>query len=273
MLILLKNLVVVNVVDCIPFSGYPTYYRVDVVGRVYTIHPTQRECYFLRLLLFHVRGPDSFKALRTLDGVEKVSYQAACEARGLLENDLQWINALIDASMTLTGYQIRHLFALILVYCEPSDPKHLYTEFKEALAHDLLHKYRKHVDQDLEYTETVFQEALGLIDEIIQSFGLGLTVESFSLPINRTQPLRLSDSIEYLRETAYNAIELERTIDENEHRLNVEQNTVYTVVYNAVVQKEGTLFFLDAPGGTGLYLFFAYCILIFFKFFFKLWLK
>lgn len=230
---------------------------------MYTIHPTQRECYFLRLLLFHVRGPDSFKALRTVDGVEKVSYQAACEARGLLENDLQWINALIDASMTLTGYQMRHLFALILVYCEPSDSNRLYTEFKEALAHDLLHKHRKHSDQDLEYTEAVFQEALGLIDEIVQSFGLGLTVESFSLPINRTQPVRLSDSIEYLREVAYNVDELKRTIEENEHRLNAEQNYVYTVVCNAVLQKEGTLFFLDAPGGTGLYLFCVYCLTTF----------
>ncbi|GBN72756.1 hypothetical protein AVEN_36883-1 [Araneus ventricosus] len=40
----------------------------DALGRVYTVHPTNSECFHLRLLLHEVRGPMSFKDLRTFDG-------------------------------------------------------------------------------------------------------------------------------------------------------------------------------------------------------------
>ncbi|RCN29090.1 hypothetical protein ANCCAN_25155 [Ancylostoma caninum] len=59
----------------------------DALGRVYTVHPNNDECYFLRLLLHTVRGPTSFTDLKTVDGEVCETYREACQRRGLLEND------------------------------------------------------------------------------------------------------------------------------------------------------------------------------------------
>jgi hypothetical protein len=40
-------------------------------------------------------------------------------------------------------------------------------------------------------------------------------------------------------------------VDQNLSRLNICQETVVTAVFNAVAQGEGTIFFLDGPGGLG----------------------
>ncbi|RCN48933.1 hypothetical protein ANCCAN_05042 [Ancylostoma caninum] len=59
----------------------------DALGRVYTVHPNNDECYFLRLLLHTVRGPTSFADLKIVDGEVCETYREACQRRGLLEND------------------------------------------------------------------------------------------------------------------------------------------------------------------------------------------
>ena len=41
-------------------EGYPGVKKAVNLSRVYTVHPQQQDCYYLRLLLFHVRGPTSF---------------------------------------------------------------------------------------------------------------------------------------------------------------------------------------------------------------------
>ncbi|CAF4918926.1 unnamed protein product [Pieris macdunnoughi] len=72
--------------------GHPGIKKDAALGRVYGVHPSQSECFYLRMLLHHVRGPTSFPHWKTVDGVLKETYQAACRARGLLENDDHWEN-------------------------------------------------------------------------------------------------------------------------------------------------------------------------------------
>lgn len=40
----------------------------DALGYIYTVHPNNDKCYYLRLLLVNVGGPTSFQQLRTVDG-------------------------------------------------------------------------------------------------------------------------------------------------------------------------------------------------------------
>ena len=49
-------------------ADFPSVKEVHVIGRVYTISPHQEECFYLRLLLHHVRGPKSFNNLKTVNG-------------------------------------------------------------------------------------------------------------------------------------------------------------------------------------------------------------
>lgn len=61
--------------------------RGTAVGRVFTVHLNNAECYFLRMLLDKVPGPTSFKYLKTVNGVVCDTYQMACLRLGLLEDD------------------------------------------------------------------------------------------------------------------------------------------------------------------------------------------
>ena len=63
------------------------------LGRVYTIHPKQDKCFFVRLLLHTVKGCCSFEDLRTVNGEVKPNFKEACRCLDLLEDDNHWISA------------------------------------------------------------------------------------------------------------------------------------------------------------------------------------
>lgn len=57
-----------------PVDDWGGVKKDHTLGRMYTIHPNNEECFYLRLLLNVVRGPNSFIALRTLNGVTYDTY-------------------------------------------------------------------------------------------------------------------------------------------------------------------------------------------------------
>ncbi|GFV04815.1 ATP-dependent DNA helicase [Trichonephila clavipes] len=93
-------------------SGYPEIKKDQVLGRVYTVHPGNAERYYLRLLLHKIPGPTSFTALKILTGVVQPSFQAACKALGLLEDDAHWNSTSEEASISESPNKIRELFAI-----------------------------------------------------------------------------------------------------------------------------------------------------------------
>lgn len=95
----------------------------DAIGRVYTIHPNNAECYFLRMLLHSVRGPTCFDDLKTIEGELCSSYRETCEKLGLLEDDQHWDLTLTEASLFSVASKIRSLFAIIITTCTPSNPQ------------------------------------------------------------------------------------------------------------------------------------------------------
>ena len=110
---------------------------------MYTIHPNDRECFYLRLLLHKVKGPTCFDSLRTANGKVHKTFREACLELGLLENDNQWDLALSEATFLSHPIQIRNLFAIILTTCSPSNPMDLWNKHKENMAEDILNKVRK----------------------------------------------------------------------------------------------------------------------------------
>lgn len=59
-------------------AGHLGVRKDAALGRVYTVHPNFTECYYLRLLLHHIRGPTSFAMLKTVNSIVQPSYQTAC---------------------------------------------------------------------------------------------------------------------------------------------------------------------------------------------------
>ncbi|XP_025419167.1 uncharacterized protein LOC112689599 [Sipha flava] len=65
----------------------PGIFKVKTLGRLYTVHSKQRECFFLRLLLVNIPGPTSFEYLRTVNDRVFNTYQDACCELQLLDAD------------------------------------------------------------------------------------------------------------------------------------------------------------------------------------------
>jgi len=231
-------------------AGYPGVKQAQALGRVYTISPRQGECFYLRLLLHNVKGPQSFAALRTVDGDLCSSFREACLKMGLLEDDNQYHLAMEEAIVSNSPASIRTLFAVILAWCEPSNPLEIYDNHKEAMAEDFLYEQRTlHRDQQLEMNDDIFNLALGDLQEKVISMG-GRQLSEYGLP----QP-QLVDSDrfarEYRREINYDRGEQQAYVAHNAALLTIDQRDVYDSFCTMVDRNQGGLMFLDAPGGTG----------------------
>ena len=77
-------------------------------------------------LLNLIQGSQSYDELKTFCGEIKESFKAACYARGLLDNNKEWQNAIDEAYQWATPFQLRHLFVLLLIYCEVANPLRLW---------------------------------------------------------------------------------------------------------------------------------------------------
>ncbi|GFQ95331.1 helitron_like_N domain-containing protein [Trichonephila clavata] len=94
----------------VPLADFPGYVTDNALGRVYTVHPNNREAFHMRLLCHHVRGPISFEDLKTVivrdeDGdileIKPCStYTEACQVLGLLEDDSHWYQAMEEAAVS-----------------------------------------------------------------------------------------------------------------------------------------------------------------------------
>ncbi|XP_073505192.1 uncharacterized protein [Phyllobates terribilis] len=113
-------------------EGYPGVKATDTLGRVYTVHPSNAECFYLRMLLHVVKGPTSFSDLKTVGGHVCETFREACQRKGLLKNDGHWDMTLSEAAASQTPKRLRHLFAIILTTCSISNPLEIWTKLDKT---------------------------------------------------------------------------------------------------------------------------------------------
>ncbi|XP_042958175.1 uncharacterized protein LOC122293757 [Carya illinoinensis] len=89
-----------------------------------------------QILLNHVRGPLSFEDLRTVDGVVAPTFREAATMHGLLQRDSSLQDCLHEASLYQMPSSLRRLFATILVYCNPTNPRELWERFEQDMSVD-----------------------------------------------------------------------------------------------------------------------------------------
>ncbi|KAK1366246.1 hypothetical protein POM88_041807 [Heracleum sosnowskyi] len=68
------------------------------IGRLLYTHHSAGELWYLRLLLSNIRGPTSFEALKTINGVQYRTFKDACKNYGLLDDDNEWNSVIEDCS-------------------------------------------------------------------------------------------------------------------------------------------------------------------------------
>lgn len=233
-----------------PVDGHPGVFYAETMGRIYTVHPNNAECYYLRMLLVNVVGPRSFQELRTVDGEVCETYRSACERLHLLENDAHWDLTLGDASIASSCHQIRMLFAIILSTCFPSNPLTLWDKYKDFMAEDFLIRMRHRTrNPDLPISLEMYNEAMIAVEDLC----LAIANKPLS-QLGLQSPDRAMHDLfdrELHREQQYDQIELQTFVNLNLPKLNDHQRNVYDTIMQAVENNAGGLYFLDAPGGTG----------------------
>lgn len=117
--------------------------RGFAIGRIAHINPAQDELYFLRVMLNWVRGPKSYEDIRTVDGVVYSTYEDACYALGLMDDDKEYIEAIKDCSDNSSGTYARKLFSRMLVSKTLSQPHVVWEATWEYLTDDILYKKRR----------------------------------------------------------------------------------------------------------------------------------
>ncbi|KAL8608682.1 hypothetical protein ACOMHN_002911 [Nucella lapillus] len=221
----------------------------DTIGRVYTVHPKNRECFYLRLLLHTVKGPTSFENIRSFAGVVCDTYQEACCLRELLEDGEHWSRTMEEAAATQMPSQLRHLFAILLTTCELPDPTGLWEAHKEDLSEDVLARTRRqNPGVQVEFNQFIYNEALLELEAIITS--LGSSMEACQMPKPNGAVTDMLQQ-EILRETNYNTEELVQYVEDNQSKLVPDQKVAFDTIMTSISNESGQLFFLDAPGGTG----------------------
>jgi hypothetical protein len=226
----------------------PNNVVTDTIGRVYTVNPSQGECFYLRLLLHHVTGATSFKDLRTIDGREFDTYQEACRQAGLLIDDHYWDDCMDEAKFCKLPESLRDLFTTILIFGCPNNPLEFWERHKDSLTEDILHRHRTVWNcPTMENNIITYSKALEIIKRKLQGYGKDLS--DYLLP----EPDIVSNSTprEVLEELMYNTQDLKQMVETNVGTMTTDQAEIYMEVMSAVTNKQGGLFFIDAPGGTG----------------------
>ena len=206
-------------------DGQPGIFKETTIGRLYTVHPNQDECFFLRMLLVNVPGPTSFQQLRIVNGVTHATFRSACQALNLLENDRHWDVCINDACTTSHPNQIRAMFAIILTACSPSSPTELWEKYKSHMAEDILLRIRKESsNMNMNFTSEIYNEALIMIEDLcLQIANKLLNQLGMPSPNRSAAAAAASFDVELRREKSYNTGDLLSYVQSNIPKLTTEQ--------------------------------------------------
>jgi len=229
-----------------------------VIGRMFMVNVLDRERFYLRLLLLHVRGATSFQDLRRVGDTVHRTYQDAARARGLLMNDDEFRMCLKEACEVAMPGAIRELFVTMIVFCAPADVRVLWEEFKGSMTDDVRHDLAAAPDVSQDDCE---QWVLAELDRLLRTYSTpaqSINALDSGLPeydariaqrltaLRRQLAVVASDGthIDVAHEAALGATMMAQ--------LNVDQRAVHDRVMDAVHNPSAPrLFAVDGPAGAG----------------------
>ncbi|XP_063994425.1 uncharacterized protein LOC135171800 [Diachasmimorpha longicaudata] len=214
--------------------------QFNVIGRMYSVAPTQIELFHLRLLLIKSNGAISFEDLRTVNGHLYDTYLSTCLALGLIADDTEWERAMTDGEIWMMPRQLRRLYARILIYCQPNQPEELWLKFKDAMSQD----FQRDAD-----VQTAERRAYAEINTFLTQEGSDLS-RFPTMPTMEEVPNNITESIDAGMLQQHTEIGLDQY-----RRLNVKQkeivDKIFDVVSSEVNNSSNTCFYIDGPGGSG----------------------
>ncbi|KAG7980350.1 hypothetical protein I3843_05G178700 [Carya illinoinensis] len=211
----------------------------NVIGQIVSANLIEGERYYLRILLNHIRGPKSFEDLKTVNGIVVPTFREAANLHGLLNKDNSLEECLEEACLYQMPNSLRRLFATILVYCNPTNPKELWERFE------------KEMSADFYLTNTT---AKNIKKMVLQN--ISFTLESMGKNINmyHLAPIDIFSDDEEFRHQEIDD-ELTITILQEDllasNHLTSEQKNAYELILETLLLNKPAAFFIDGPAGTG----------------------
>ncbi|XP_076940102.1 uncharacterized protein LOC143609148 [Bidens hawaiensis] len=207
--------------------------KTPAIGRLIYIHPTCGETFYLRMLLAHQRGCQTFEDIRTIAGYTYPTFRDACEKLGLLGNDNEWSDAFTEASSWATASELRSLFAHMLLHCEVSSPLQLWNTHWHQMADDGTHTH------GLLNTEDLKQYVLYELELLLRTASPPSSLTEFALPLPEEQLLRCIRNKLLLKENNYDREALPVERQTLRARLNLRQSQIYehvTLTWHLIVR-------------------------------------
>ncbi|XP_019195824.1 PREDICTED: uncharacterized protein LOC109189666 [Ipomoea nil] len=200
------------------------------IGRIFYVPPATGEIFYLRCLLNKIRGSKSYEDIRTVNGVQYDSFRVACYARGLVDDDKEYVDAIDEASHWASADQLRRLFVTLLMSSCMGKPKIVWHAVWQHLSDDAQFNVRKQLqNRDFVLTDShKMNFALVEIEKLLSNHGKSLK-DYPEMPTANFGALNVIANRFVQEELAYNCGEQEK---ENQ-------------------DLEGGLFFVYGYGGTG----------------------
>ncbi|KAK9733479.1 hypothetical protein RND81_04G070500 [Saponaria officinalis] len=222
---------------------------------MYHISPTGGERYYMRTLLKFVKGPKSYEDIRTVNEIIYPTFKEACYALGILGDDKEYVDAIIEASFWGTGIYLRNLFVTLLLSGSLVKPEIVWEKTWHLLSDDILHGRRTELrNHDLQLSDEQLQNfALSEIEASLQSNGSSLRkFDNMSFPDYDANDANVNRLI--LDDLSYDKDTFRKEDDVLTYSMTTEQKSVYMKIMDDVENGQSGLFFVYGYGGTGLLL-------------------
>ncbi|GJT75732.1 ATP-dependent DNA helicase PIF1-like protein [Tanacetum coccineum] len=196
-------------------------------------------------------GAQKWEDFREFEGVAYPTCKEACYARGLLEDDKEYIEGIIEASEWGMGDYLRNYFVMLILSDSMSRPEIVWEKTWKLLAEDVLQLERqKRNNPDLELSDTQrYNICLMYIEEKLLS-----NSKSLKNIVNMPYP-NFDFTMEGYNRLIYD--EMDYKIPELiiQHQqlyasLTEEQTSIYNTIIDACNNNKGGMFFVYGYGGT-----------------------
>ncbi|CAG8808428.1 8202_t:CDS:2, partial [Cetraspora pellucida] len=158
-----------------------------------------------------------------------------------------------EAMMFHPGVKLQHLFAIILLFCEPTHPDKLWHKYKHAFTDDILsHLCKFNNNPHALFSDAEIEDfALRHIQSILQS--QGRSIEEFPYMPIPSEPENFFNKPDRLicEELNYDASTLKQIAETYESNLNQDQLAIFSVVTEAIKNNHHNCIFVDGLSGSG----------------------
>ncbi|KAK1434099.1 hypothetical protein QVD17_11017 [Tagetes erecta] len=227
--------------------------KTAAIGRLIYIHPSCGESFYLRMLLTHQSGCQTFIDIRTISGQIFPTYRAACEKLGLLGDNKEWELAFNEAANWATSSELRSLFTHMLLFCDISNPLELWHKQWRKMADDIISKITtSNISNNTQINDDDQQQyVLYEIELLLKSNNNSCSLSTYGLPMPGPNLLMSLRNKLLMEEKNYDRQKLASDSEVFQKNLNIQQRLIYDIVMNRVTSNKQILLFIYGHGGTG----------------------